>query len=66
MENKGSNVKNRSSAFSYIRNLKEFKQLTREEKNVEKKKQHQFIFWSQILLIPIYLIGMILIINFTF
>ena len=39
-----------------------FKQIINKEEDKEKRKKYQFIFWGQIALIPIYVIGMLFII----
>lgn len=65
MESKGSNIKNRPWTNFSWKELKEFKKIIQEEKDSENKTLYHVIYWGQILIIPAYLIGMILIIYFT-
>ncbi len=61
MENKGCDV---SYYFVTLGQFKEFRMVIKEEKNFSLKKEYQILFWSQIILIPLYLIGMIILIGF--
>ena len=45
--------------------LIDFNKIIKEETDEEKRKKYQWLLWGQILLIPIYLIGMFILISTT-
>lgn len=62
MEEKGKKV---NYFWVSPKQLYDFKKILNEEEDMEKKKSYQLIFWGQITLFPIYIIGMLFLISIT-
>ena len=62
MEKKGGSV---SYLWNTPKQWMDFYKLIKEEENSGKKRAYQYILWGQILLIPVYIIGMLVIISLT-
>ncbi len=60
MESKGQKV---NYFFTTPGQLIKFYRVIKEENNTKKKLRYRIIFWTQISLIPLYLIGMIILIR---
>lgn len=58
------NGKQVKSLFITLKQFKEFDQIIQKEENYQKKKKYRILFWSQIILIPVYFIGMIILFKF--
>jgi hypothetical protein len=56
-------IKRRVYHWQYLKHLFEFYSLIEKEKDLTLKRKYLVIFWSQFALIPIYFIGIIIIIR---
>lgn len=57
--------KNSNNSISPIGVISDFWSLIKNEQNLKLKRKYQIIFWIQILIIPVYLIGEIIIMAHT-